>query len=170
MEKTIFQIAFAESIVFSCAEVDTIISFSAAGLRWWFQTEDGKYSLADVLEHNNDLNRATVEYARKLASDWFEHCMKAFANAGDDSDSDEMIATTYESGKVISTSIVTVAPPSTSITGAPVVEPLFLDANKKDVHTEHCCAIHRHCKYGNRKCTVTNGQKKPSYPCNCKER
>lgn len=166
MEKTIFQIAFAESIVFSSHECDTIISFSSAGLRWWFMTDNGKYVLADTLEHSSDLNRAPVAYARKLASDWFDHTLETFAEGGGGNDTEEMITTTFENGKVVSTSVVVSSTP-TSVTGAPVVEPSFLDANKKDAHTEHCCITHRHCKYGNRKCTVVTGQKKPSYPCKC---
>jgi len=167
MEKTIFQIAFAESIVFSSAECDTIISFSSAGLRWWFSTENGKYFLADTLEHNSDLNRAPIAYARKLASDWFEYSLKALTGSLE-GDKVEMVSTTFESGKPINTSIVTVSSSTyNSMSGAPVVEPPFLDSNKKDAHTEHCCAKHRHCKYGNRKCTVVTGKKQPSYPCNC---
>jgi C4-type Zn-finger protein len=34
----------------------------------------------------------------------------------------------------------------------------------KDVHTEHCCAIHG-CKYGNEDCTVYSGGKAQSYVC-----
>lgn len=54
----------------------------------------------------------------------------------------------------------------------PAPEPL----ENQDVHTEHCCGKHKHCKYGNETegrfnyaglCTVANGQKAPSYPCNC---
>lgn len=34
----------------------------------------------------------------------------------------------------------------------------------KDVHTEHCCAIHG-CKYGKEDCTVYAGGKPQSYAC-----
>ncbi len=34
----------------------------------------------------------------------------------------------------------------------------------KDVHTEHCCAIHG-CKYGDKDCPVETGKKIQSFPC-----
>lgn len=34
----------------------------------------------------------------------------------------------------------------------------------KDVHTEHCCAIHG-CKYGDDDCSVATGRKMQSFPC-----
>ena len=42
--------------------------------------------------------------------------------------------------------------------------------SNKDVHTEHCCAEHG-CKYGDiEDCTVANGRKKQSFPCEtCRE-
>lgn len=40
---------------------------------------------------------------------------------------------------------------------------------KKDVHTEHCCALHG-CKYDNQACPVENGLAPQSYPCEqCRE-
>jgi (p)ppGpp synthase/HD superfamily hydrolase len=44
-----------------------------------------------------------------------------------------------------------------------------LDAFPKDVHTEHCCGEHKHCKYGQEDdaCTVARGTKLASYRCNC---
>lgn len=33
-----------------------------------------------------------------------------------------------------------------------------------DVHTEHCCKEHG-CKYGDKGCTVANGSKPQSHPC-----
>src|SRR5258708_4326507 len=35
---------------------------------------------------------------------------------------------------------------------------------KKDVHTSHCCAIHK-CKYSDEKCTVVTGKALQEYPC-----
>jgi hypothetical protein len=40
-------------------------------------------------------------------------------------------------------------------------------SKNQDVHTEHCCGQHKRCKYGDEYCPVANGQKAPSYPCNC---
>jgi hypothetical protein len=36
--------------------------------------------------------------------------------------------------------------------------------SEKDVHTEHCCIIHG-CKYNDENCTVANGIKTQSFPC-----
>jgi hypothetical protein len=41
---------------------------------------------------------------------------------------------------------------------------LVVEQDKKDVHTEHCCAEHG-CKYGENACTVKSGDKKQSFPC-----
>lgn len=38
------------------------------------------------------------------------------------------------------------------------------DPRIKDVHTEHCCALHG-CKYNNAYCTVTMAKAAQSYPC-----
>ena len=37
----------------------------------------------------------------------------------------------------------------------------------RDVHTEHCCEIHKNCKYGDKNCTVATGNKHATYECNC---
>jgi cell fate (sporulation/competence/biofilm development) regulator YmcA (YheA/YmcA/DUF963 family) len=36
-----------------------------------------------------------------------------------------------------------------------------------NVHTEHCCAEHKACKYGDKDCPVATGHLPTSYPCNC---
>ena len=36
--------------------------------------------------------------------------------------------------------------------------------DERDVHTEHCCAVHG-CKYGDRGCSVKTGAKAQSYTC-----
>ena len=38
---------------------------------------------------------------------------------------------------------------------------------KKNAHTEHCCAVHRRCKYSDSDCPVTTGALPASHPCNC---
>lgn len=162
MEKTIFQILSVETVVYGTAEADTIISFSGAGLRWWFLVDDGKYSLADTLHHNSDLSKAPVAYARQLASDWFDWTMNHFAGGSSDSDTGTMVTTVYEGGAAVSS-----AAPPISEKQFPIVEPPYEDAHKKDAHTEHCCVTHRKCRYGSKKCTVVSGEKNPSYPCSC---
>ncbi len=37
-------------------------------------------------------------------------------------------------------------------------------ATEKDVHTEHCCAVHG-CKYGDEDCTVVEKLRPQSYLC-----
>jgi len=42
--------------------------------------------------------------------------------------------------------------------------PVYPKDQTKDVHTEHCCAIHG-CKYGDSYCPVEKGKKPQSYLC-----
>lgn len=160
MEKSILEIAANETIVFSSTKTDTIISFSSLGLKYWFLLEDNNFMLADALDAPNDLGRAPIAYARKLASDWFNWKINNFdvslinENISSCNDTvecaDSTLSSCFSSEKTFS-----------------LIEPPELDAEKRDAHTEHCCIKHHRCKYGNLKCTVVLGKKKPSYPCNC---
>lgn len=162
MDKSIFEIAAEETIVFSSFETDTIISFSSSGLKWWFLSEDNKFMLADALEAPNDLSRAPITYCRKLASDWFDWEISNFDSRLNDENTETPQSTNDNSSCNSSVSSF-----AFSEKKFPSVEPPELDAEKRDVHTEHCCAKHHKCKYGNSKCTVISGKKKPSYSCNC---
>lgn len=168
MEKTIYQIAFLETIVFSCATADTLITFSGSGLRWWMSANNNEFMLVDTLDVHNDLSRAPIAYARKLASDWFNYSL----NKVEDDESSPDIATRYPVGNstTVNQNYTPVRIPAQPEKNFPAVEPRWVDEDKKDAHTEHCCATHRHCFYGNKKCSVVSGKKTPSYPCRCKEK
>jgi|SRR6185436_5202246 len=162
MEKSIFEIALHETIVFSSEEIDTVISFTGSGLKWWFSIgKDNKFSLSDTLDIFNDENRAPIAYARKLAKDWFEWELKEFAAESQEDSNFE-----FSTNNVIQEKSTYPAPDS-SEKNFPIVEPPELDADKKDAHTEHCCEQHLNCKFKNVNCTVVLGKKKSSYPCTC---
>jgi hypothetical protein len=47
-------------------------------------------------------------------------------------------------------------------------KPKYVNPTIKDVHTEHCCEVHRVCAYGQEDtCTVCQGIAPASYPCIC---
>lgn len=164
VEKTVFEIMADGVIVYANSDVETLISLTSGSICWWFMGDNGKFTCTDRLYVHNDFKRVTIEDARKLAADWFE---------------EEMGDTFFEdpendpSFKEVRTPDSLVAEWGSYISRVPAVAPLrlvvppFIDADKKDAHTEHCCAEHKRCKYQNKKCTVTSGRKKPSYPCNC---
>ena len=158
MLNTIFEIASKETIVFGSSVTDIIISFSGSGLTWWClgDSDNAKFLLVETLPVHNDLDRAHIAYARKLAVEWFEREMNQYFDRYDviidNAISEPTVKNNYNEEQ-----------------NFPKVEPPELDENKKDVHTEHCCSDHHRCKYNNKKCTVISGKKKPSYPCNCKE-
>jgi hypothetical protein len=167
MEKTIYQIAFTETVVFSCAEIDTLITFSGSGLRWWMSADNGEFMLVDTLDVNNDLSRAPIAYARKLASDWFNHSM---TKAADGSTEEETPLSNAYNTTPVNRNYTPVRNVVKVEKNFPVVEPMWVDEDKRDAHTEHCCLTHRFCFYGNSKCSVVLGKKKPSYSCRCAEK
>lgn len=154
MERSIFQIANESTIVFSAPDADTLISINSSGLYWWFAIDDGKYYLTDSLYVNHNLHIISINYAKKLAEDWFESSLNESVGDNENDDSDCSITTEY--------SII-----ADSVNEIPKVEPPFLNSDKKDAHTEHCCIDHNRCKFNNKNCTVVSGRKKQSYPCKC---
>lgn len=162
MEKTIFQITTSDTIVFSSDDTDTIISFNSSELKWWFLVESGKFVLTDTLNVHNDLDRITVAQARKLALDWFEWEFKILVD-----DTNDIPVITCNEVKSSYNNVGATKTKSLYDKDFPLVEPLELDFDKKDAHTEHCCIVHRKCKFHSHKCTVVLGKKKPSHPCHC---
>lgn len=165
--KSIFQIVEEGTIVFSNADIDCIISLTASGLKWWFLCNDGKYSLAETLHAHHDLKRVSIPYARKLANDWFEY---EFAEFNKKFNGGTPLQIVDPKEKRSADPIKPEKPAKSTVTGLIEIDPK-IKPQKKDAHTEHCCIIHKFCKYDKPlKCTVlTPPYKKQSYVCRCKE-
>jgi len=163
MERSIFEITSKETIVFACQDTDTIISLTTSGLNWWYLVDNGNFVLADKLDAYIDMHRAPISYVRQLAEDWFLHELEEFT--GDTSVVKS--SSTPMPSATVACKVNDTIPVNVSERNFPLVEPLYLDHDKKDAHTEHCCAKHRCCKFKNSKCTVVSGMKKQTYPCRC---
>lgn len=161
--KTIFEILEKETIVFGNDVIDTVITINSTGYCWWFRNTDGTFTLTDVLYASYDLKRVDIDFARREAENWFKHALGEFVE-----DESEGTAVSDRIAEENANSGVYRNPQKKSeVNELPLVEPRFIDQDKKDAHTEHCCAEHSRCMYNNKKCSVVIGRKKPSYPCRC---
>ena len=161
MEKTIFDVVAHGSILFADPILDTVITANSSGLYWWCIGSDGKFYLADKMETYLDLKRMPVEFAKKLAQDWYDHSVGTWSVGTATSVSEQVEARNPRPRRERQTT-----------TGKTIrlIEPGFVDDDKRDAHTEHCCKEHKTCYYSSDKCTVAFGRKKATYPCTCDRR
>ncbi len=176
--KTIFQLADEGTVVFSNSDIDVLITINGSSLNWWYlEHGENTYYLYDSLYVNSDLKILSISAARKLAKDWFDEEVKVYSMGAV---APAILSHTNSHG------MLECEPPLECKLEEDMskkkhhnkiknkidlmvnkIYPLYIFANKKDAHTEHCCFEHKYCLYGNKKCSVILGKKKPSYQCKC---